>query len=216
MRMQPKQGEGRYPERPVLVPPQAQAFLERVEMSRTDGMSGWRLDSVRRGESPIQGEGLIAVTEIPANTLVAIKQGHVLTEEEVIKRAAIIRGSQQQIGPDQFLAGRTVGEVGRNLIGYNHSCEPNARIMLFEGISLAFLVTNELIKPGIEVTVDYAVSETSSTHHLEPCQCHADNCRTVVAPESDWQSEELQRKYKGEFAWFVQDAIDAQRAGLTA
>lgn len=194
-----------------LYPPEAQTFLEQVELGYTDGISCWRSDAVeRRQGSHVAGQGLFALTDIPASMLVAIKQGRVVNGQTIHNFARIIQGSHQQIGPDKFLTGLTPTEVDKGLVGYNHSCEPNARIVLFKGASLAFLVTRQAIKAGDEITADYAVSENSKdAHYIDPCQCSADNCRTVVNPAQDWLNEELQQRYAGEFAWYIQEAIDA-------
>lgn len=201
----------RYPEQGVLCPQEALAFLELVEMGKTDGISAWRSSDIERREgSQIDGQGLFALNDIPANMLVAIKQGHLVSGQTVSEYAEIIDGSQQQIGPDEFLTGLTMGEVEQNLVGYNHSCDPNAKVMLIKGISLAFLVSRQSIEAGAEITVDYGVSEMSpNAHYLNPCRCGSPQCRGVVDPRVDWQNEDLRRRYAGEFPWFVQEAIDA-------
>jgi hypothetical protein len=195
----------------LLLPQEAEAFLELLEMGRTDGVSAWRAPSIeRRDGSAIEGRGLFAAADIPANSLIAIKTGHVLTSEQVKENGDIIQGSQQQIGPNQFLAGLDADEVDKNLVGYNHSCDPNAKVMLFKGASLSFLVTREPVAAGDEITADYSVSQMTNTHLMKTCRCGSPDCRGFVAPLWDWEDEALQQKYAGEFAWFIQDAIDAR------
>jgi hypothetical protein len=204
----------------LLLPPEAETYLELMEMGRKDGMTVWRAPGVeRRDGSEIEGQGLFAVESIPQNTLIAIKPGLVLTSQKVKANADVINGSQQQIGPNQFLAGTTPEEVDKNLVGYNHSCNPNAKVILFKGASMAFLVTREPIKvedEPVEITVDYAVSQMTNTHLMQFCQCGSPQCRGFVAPLWDWEDEALQGRYEGEFAWFIQEAIDEQKQRPTA
>lgn len=196
----------------LLLPRGAETFLELLEMGRTDGVGAWRAEAVeRRDGSEIEGQGLFAVEDIPGGTLVAIKPGHVLTSHQVKENGDIIKGSHQQIGPNQFLAGLDADEVDKNLVGYNHSCDPNAKVMLFKGASLSFLVTREPIAAGDEITADYSVSQMTNTHLMKLCRCGAPDCRGVVMPLRDWENKELQQKYAGEFVWFIQDAIDAHK-----
>jgi hypothetical protein len=39
------------------------------------------------------------------------------------------------------------------------------------------------------------------------CNCGAENCRGTVTGK-DWQRQDLQEKYRGYFAWFLQRKID--------
>jgi hypothetical protein len=201
----------------LLLPPGADTYLELMEIGRTDGITVWRAPSVERREgSEIEGQGLFALEAIPEGMVIAIKPGHVLTSQEVKENADIINGSQQQIGPNQFLAGRTAEEVDKNLVGYNHSCDPNAKVMLFEGASLSLLVTRHAIEAGDEITADYAVSQMTNTHLMDFCRCGSAECRGFIAPLWDWEDETLQQRYAGEFVWFIQDAIDEQQQQPTA
>lgn len=194
-------------------PTGAQAFVELLEMGRSDGVSCWRSESVERREgSDIEGRGLFATEDIPVNTLIAIKQGHVVSSGDVKDNAAVIQGSQQQIGPNEFLAGLTEEEVDRNLVGYNHSCDPNATVVIPKGASLAFLVTRKPVTQGQEITADYSASQMTNTHLLKLCRCGSPECRGVVAPLWDWEDEKIQERYRGEFPWFIQEAIDEQKA----
>ena len=209
-------------EQGLIYPPEAAVFLEMTEMGRTDGITCWRSEEVERREgSEIEGRGLFAVDDIDPNTLIAIKPGHMISSRDVKDNAETIQGSQQQIGPNAFLAGLTEEEVDKNLVGYNHSCDPNAKVVLFKGASLAFLATRQPVSAGQEITVDYSVSQMTNTHLMKICRCGSPDCRGVVAPLWDWEDKDLQARYAGEFAWYIQDAMDEReqmdperRAGL--
>jgi hypothetical protein len=114
----------------VLFPLEAQVFLELVEIGRTDGVSAWHSPAIERRRTVVaEGRGLFALENIPENTLVAIKQLRLLSE-------------------------LTSEEAERNLVGYNHSSDPNAKIMPIEGASLSFVVTHQPVDAGEEITVD--------------------------------------------------------------
>jgi hypothetical protein len=53
--------------------------------------------------------------------VLAIKQGHILKLADIKANYGIMGGTQQQISENEFLAGLRHEEVGRNLVGFNHS-----------------------------------------------------------------------------------------------
>jgi hypothetical protein len=188
---------------------EAKALLRRVLDGKTDGVSAWLSAAVQQIERPrTQGHSLVAAVSIPANTMIAIKQGRVLSETEVKDIMEVIDGSHQQIGPDRFLAGVTVEEVRKNRIGFNHSCVPNAYIKLVEALPVALLVSRKPIAAGREITADYAASGDSITHFIADCKCGVVGCRQVIDPTRDWQSRDFQARYAGEFPAFMQEKID--------
>lgn len=200
-------------DRLTTVEPAAAAFLKAIEAGETDGISCWRSETVdRRDGSEIEGIGLFAAGDIPAGTLIAIKQGRVVGSMTIKDNADAINGSHQQIGPNQFLAGITREEADKNLVGYNHSCNPNSRVVLIPGVHLAFLVSRKDIKAGDEITADYSVSQMSDTHRMFMCQCGSDNCRGIIQPGWDWQDPNFQVRYPGEFPDYEQREIDEYNA----
>jgi SET domain-containing protein len=87
---------------------------------------------------------------------------------------------------------------------FNHSCEPNA------GIKEKFtLVAIKNIKPGEEITYDYAMTDCDKEDYFK-CRCGAKNCRGVVTGD-DWKKPELQRRYKGYFSWYIQELINKSK-----
>lgn len=195
------------------VEPAATAFLAAIETGKTDGISCWRsAEAERRDGSEIEGIGLFATQDIPANTLIAIKQGRVVDGITIKDNAEAINGSHQQIGPNQFLAGITREEADKNLVGYNHSCDPNAKVVLLPGVDLSFLVSRKDIQAGDEITADYSASQMSDTHRMFMCQCGSEDCRGIIQPGWDWQDPDFQARYPGEFPDYEQREIDDYNA----
>ncbi len=191
-----------------FIPPAAEDYISRFEAGLTDEVSAQRYGAERREGSNIEGRGLFATEDIPAGTIIAIKPGRLLTEAQVKELADVIQHSQQQIGEDIFLAGTSPEEVDSNLVGYNHSCDPNAKVIIPNDTALALLVSRQDIKVGQEITVDYAVSQASDTHQIFGCRCGSPYCRQIISPRWDWLKPEVQQKYAGEFPLFIQNRID--------
>ena len=164
----------------------------------------------RKG-SDIHGQGLFANENVPANTIIAIKPGRILRRKEVLSLLSALRGSHQQIDWHTHLGGISPEEVDRNLVGYNHRCDPNARVVLAPGIPLAFLVTRDAIPGGSsrasEIGVDYSVANPTSTHRIFECNCHAENCRKTVNTGWDWLNAESREKNRTEFPSYVRQTI---------
>jgi SET domain-containing protein len=166
-------------------------------------LKSWRAGSVERRAGGIHGVGLFAVEDINKNDLLAVKAGKIVDEATVIEKAEVINGSQHQIEKNLFITGLTPEEVDRTLIGYNHSCAPNAYIS-----GQIELRAMRDIKRGEEITVDYATIFMSDTQSFK-CVCGSPACRHFIKPSVDYKNPELQKKYKGYFADYIQRAIDA-------
>lgn len=189
-------------------------FLKQFEAGQTDGISCWRDESLeRRQGSNIQGVGLFSNADIDPNHVIAIKPGHVVTEEIIRENAEVIKGTHQQIGPNSFLAGLTAEEADKNLVGYNHSCDPNAKVVLMEGLPLAFLVSKKPIEKGAEITTDYSVTFTSDTQEMSACKCGSINCRGHIQPNEDWKNERFQREHFDDFPYYIREMIKATKQG---
>ena len=196
-----------YPE--LSLSSQAKAFLSEFENGQTDGVSCWRSDTIeRRSGSKIEGVGLFASKNIDPKEIIAIKPGHVVGNRDIKENAHVICGSHQQIDRNRFLTGLTPEEVDKNLVGYNHSCDPNAKVVVVEGFPLAFIVTKKAIKMGEEITTDYSVSQSSNTQRIFTCNCASINCRGIILPGYDWLDPDFQRSHFGEFPYFIQEQIE--------
>jgi hypothetical protein len=85
----------------------------------------------------------------------------------------------------------------------NHSCEPNIAIqgqLIF--IAMRDIAANE------ELTHDWAT--TDDLDYRIECKCGSPTCRHFLDGK-DWMRTDLQQKYKGYFAWHIQQKIDALR-----
>lgn len=157
---------------------------------------------IRRRKGGIHGVGVFAIKDIARDELLGIKAGKIVDETTVIRFAKVINGSHIQIGPDLFLTGLTLAEVDRTLLGYNHSCSPNAYVS-----GQIELRAMRKIAIGEEITVDYATAYTSDTQSFF-CNCGSVECRKFIKPSVDSKDSKLRKKYKGYFADFIQREIE--------
>lgn len=124
--------------------------------------------SVRK--SALSGLGCFATVRFSKNTPIAEYSGERITHAEAMARMAGANGKHiSQLDTDHYID----GSVGGNETQYiNHSCEPNADVMLIDGIMMVFAVRE--ISPGEEITVDYL---NSFDHDRTRCRCLTSSCR---------------------------------------
>jgi hypothetical protein len=129
--------------------------------------------------------------------LIWVAGGIVYTSDDWRSGRVVLDGEQYnegQIGDDLFIA------TPKSLYYFvNHSCDPN---MLND-------TAWRDIRPGEEITTDYAYCEAGPTYRLEPCSCGSALCRGRVTG-NDWKIPELQRRYRGQFILHIQRLIEQQ------
>jgi hypothetical protein len=104
-----------------------------------------------------------------------------------------------QIDEDKFFIATIASEL-EEADFLNHSCDPSCGI----GGNLRIVAIRD-IGPGEEVTIDYAMSE-SSEYEMN-CKCSSSNCRGVVRGK-DWRDRKLQMKYRGFFSDYLRKKIE--------
>ena len=103
-----------------------------------------------------------------------------------------------QVDDDLFFAATNYREL-EDADYINHSCLPNCGIK-----GSLRIVAMRAIEVGEEITIDYAMSESSD--YKMKCECGANNCRGFVTGE-DWKKQEMQRKYSGFFSEYLLNKI---------
>jgi hypothetical protein len=137
---------------------------------------------------------------IAKGELVAIKGGYILD-------AGTWRSLERQLGSAEipvadgfFIAPSSQAEREGAMLFTNHSCDPNICI---EG-QIVFVALRQ-IESGEELTHDWAT--TDDDVYEMTCNCGASICRETITGQ-DWRRPDLQRKYRGHFAWYLQRKID--------
>jgi SET domain-containing protein len=124
------------------------------------------------GRSRIQGWGLYAGEDIPANRKVIEYTGEKLNPRRRQRREQ--EGSKDLFILDHYwtLDG-AVGGSGAELV--NHSCDPNLVCRIMKGHILYF--SRRAIRQGEELTIDYNYDDTDK---LMKCACGAKSCRGTI------------------------------------
>jgi len=91
-----------------------------------------------------------------------------------------------QIADDLYIGPKTKDEVERSFIYFNHSCEPNMGV---QG-QIVFVAIRD-IRPGEEITCDYATIETCD--YVISCNCGSKSCRKMITGH-DYRNKILQEK----------------------
>ena len=159
----------------------------------------WRSPSIEVRDGAVAGLGVFAVEPIPAGEVVAVKVGHIVHRDEVVRLTAEIGDQSLQIDDDLYLSPRTTTEVAETSIRINHSCDANVG---FRGqvlyVAMRDIATDE------ELCHDYAMDRTDD-YRLE-CDCGTAACRGTVTGD-DWRIPEVQARYEGFFLEYVADKI---------
>ncbi|MEO6390659.1 MAG: SET domain-containing protein-lysine N-methyltransferase [Pyrinomonadaceae bacterium] len=125
------------------------------------------------GPSAINGKGCFATIDFPRRRKIAEYAGERITTAEA-KRRALHRRKLRICAIDTRWS--LDGSVGGNGTHYvNHSCDPNAFMMILHGHILFFALRD--IAAGDEITVDY---ETTLHDDHKRCSCGAATCRGTI------------------------------------
>jgi uncharacterized protein len=158
----------------------------------------------RKGQaSSIEGRGLVAVAQIGAGEVVAIKGGHIVDTATMQSLPERLRNSEVQIADGFHLVALEEAEYEPVMLFINHSCEPNVG---FAGNIV--LVAMRAISPGEELTTDYALFDDYDG--VMECRCGKSACRGTIGGR-DWQLPELQLKYGNYFSWYL---LNKQASGF--
>jgi uncharacterized protein len=145
------------------------------------------------------GKAVYAREVIEPGELVAVWSGRIISTEELDELPEEIRRHTVQVEEGLYLAS-LMPEEPPDFI--NHSCEPNAGL---EG-QLA-IVALQRIRPGEEVTIDYAMCDGTAYDEFE-CACGSSICRGRVTGE-DWRNPVLWERYAGHFSPYLERRIKA-------
>ena len=149
--------------------------------------------------SPIHGRGLFAISEFQPGEIVCVKGGYIFNRAIFGELRPVLGPAEIQIADDLFIGPREIGEREGAMIFSNHSCDPNIGV---QG-QIVFVALRQ-IAAGEELTHDWAT--TDDDDYSMPCRCGAKGCRGTITGR-DWQNEDLQRKYRGLFSWYLQQKI---------
>lgn len=138
-------------------------------------------NGTRVGKSPRKGKGVFATRMFKTGETVIVGKIEIVLEENTSHAA--------QIGINKYvLHAEPVPTV-------NHSCDPNCGISVNETGGHDF-VAMKYIKPGEEITFDYAMRNYSIDYFSVPCVCGSSKCRGYI---SGWKNlpDAIKKAYRG-------------------
>ena len=154
--------------------------------------------------SPIHGRGLFAIDRITGGEIVCVKGGYIFTRAMLTEIQPLLGPAEIQIADDLFIGPVQADEREGGMIFSNHSCDPNIGV---QG-QIVFVALRD-ISPGEELTHDWAT--TDDDDYTMTCRCGAAACRGVITGR-DWRKQDLQRKYRGMFSWYLQRKLGSDEA----
>jgi len=121
--------------------------------------------------SKTHGKGLFAARDIDKDERISYILG------KIVERLPKTRGDSKKMRTWFGISRRLWINPERTAFKYlNHSCEPNAGI-----IGRKTLVAMQQIKKGIEITIDYSMSDADPYLAMN-CHCGARLCRKIIRP----------------------------------
>jgi hypothetical protein len=170
-------------------------------MSRTYPAESWLDPRLEVRESPIHGKALVATGPIMEGEVVVIWGGTLFSEEEM--RAGNAHGGSVAAIDEGLYLGSPAG-AAKNPDDYmNHSCDPN--VWMADEVTL---VARRDIAADEELTADYAMWEATEEYVMPwNCRCGSPLCRKTITGK-DWRLRELQQRYRGHFAPFLNRRIE--------
>lgn len=143
--------------------------------------------SVRR--SSIHGNGVFALTDIPAGADLMLYGGDVVDWDVAQQRYedAGIEGGHTfffDLGDGRVIDG---GSHGNSARWVNHGCDPNCEAVFLDDTRLMFR-TRRAVAAGEELLIDYRleIDDPADALTLYACSCGAPTCRhTMAGPAAD-------------------------------
>jgi SET domain-containing protein len=129
--------------------------------------------AVNVAPSPIDGQGAFAAEAIPPRLKIGEIRGESMSVQEArIRATRSERIMIVEVSPRKAIDFTRSGDPMRYT---NHSCQPNARLVIRDG--RVEFYARRAIQPGEEITVDYG-----DTHHEGRlrCRCGAPGCRGAL------------------------------------
>jgi hypothetical protein len=154
--------------------------------------------------SPSEGFGLVATRPFLRGTLLCVWGGRVVDTSRMLALPHAMRRYALQIDDDHFLVTPLLGVGAADLV--NHSCDPTALL-----VGADTLVARRRIRPGDEITYDYATSDANAWSGFV-CRCGTELCRGEVR-QDDWRDPALHARYGGAFSPYLLRRIRDLGAG---
>jgi SET domain-containing protein len=124
-------------------------------------------------KSPLHGLGCFATVRFLKGNRIAEYAGETISRKEAMRRMKRPNGTCiSELEAEWYIDGSVDGNQTRYI---NHSCDPNADVVVIAGSLFIFALRE--IAPGEEITVDYL---NSFEQDQSVCQCRTASCRQRI------------------------------------
>jgi SET domain-containing protein len=134
---------------------------------------------VRVGTSPIDRQGLFAVTDIPPGTRIVEYQGEKISKGESARRLAQYNAYIVYLDEQYDIDGETLDNTARYV---NHSCDPNCTVEYTT--ETLWIVALKHIRAGEELSCNYGYD--AREYDRFPCRCGAAICCGYILGREYW------------------------------
>jgi len=134
---------------------------------------------VRVGTSPIDRQGLFAITDIASGTRIVAYLGEKITKSESARRLANHNTYIFHFDYQYDIDGATLANTARYI---NHSCDPNCAVEYTA--ETIWIVAIKDIHAGEELSFNYGYD--ARDYATFPCRCGARNCCGYILGREYW------------------------------
>ena len=138
-----------------------------------------RMTLVRVGASPIDRQGLFAVTDIPPGTRIVEYLGEKISKDESARRLAQYNTYIAYLNEQYDIDGETRANMARYI---NHSCDPNCTVEYTP--ETIWIVALKHIQVGEELSCNYGYD--ARDYDKFPCRCGAAICCGYILGREYW------------------------------
>lgn len=161
-------------------------------MAETPPETLWVHSHVAVRDSNIEGKGLFASEDLPADVVVLRLSGRLVSTAELAKLIEYANADRLHTYVDTLTVyedNHLVLPPGTLIHFGNHSCDPNMwHVGPFE------IATRRAVEVGEELTIDYGTQSGAAGFSMQ-CHCGSPVCRGVISSE-DWRLAALQTRYR--------------------
>jgi SET domain-containing protein len=165
---------------------------DNVDMDAAHPEHLWLHEQLTIRESAIEGKGLFATEDFPANLVVIRLAGRLVSSSELARLINEAEADPSAPYVDTLTIYQDVHLVlppaSMAHLG-NHSCDPNLWLVGPHDIA-----TRWPVAAGEELTIDYGTQSGASGFSMT-CACGSPQCRRVVS-SNDWRLPYLQERYR--------------------
>jgi uncharacterized protein len=154
-------------------------------------------------ESAIEGKGLFATEDLPANLVVIRLAGRLVSSSELASLIGEAKADPSAPYVDTVTIHQDVHLVlpPASMVHFgNHHCDPNTW-----HVGPYDIATRRRVAAGEELTIDYGTQSGASGFTMT-CDCGSPLCRRVISSD-DWRLPYLQTRYRNHWVPALEERI---------